>query len=101
MPRGAGGRVAPVARDVPAGKSLEGCQVVYLSGERAGIPIHHAALTIGESEDFTRRGGVIRLYTESNRLRFVINVENAKREGIQVSSNLLKLATYVEQGGAR
>jgi hypothetical protein len=90
-----------VARDVPAGKSLEGCQVVYLSGERTAVPVHHDALTIGESEDFTRRGGVIRLYTESNRLRFVINVENAKREGIQVSSNLLKLATHVEQGGAR
>ena len=89
------------ARDVPAGNSLEDCQVVYLSGDRAALPKQRAALTIGDSEDFTRRGGMIRLYTESNRLRFIINVDNAKREGIQVSSNLLKLATHVEQGGAR
>lgn len=90
-----------VARDVPAGRSLEGCQVLFLSGKSAALTAHEAALTIGDSADFTERGGVIRLYTESNRLRFVINVENAKREGIQVSSNLLKLATHVEQGGAR
>jgi hypothetical protein len=90
-----------VARDVPAGTSLEECQVIFLSGTKAVIPKHRAALTIGESDDFTLRGGIIRLYTESNRLRFIINVDNAKREGIQVSSNLLKLATHVEQGGAR
>lgn len=90
-----------VARDVSAGNSLNECQVLFVGGERAAIPKHEAALTIGESEDFTHRGGVIRLYTESNRLRFIINVENAKREGIQISSNLLKLATRVEQGGAR
>lgn len=90
-----------VARDVPAGASLEECQVIFLSGNKAAIPKHRAALTIGESDDFTLRGGIIRLYTESNRLRFIINVDNAKQEGIQVSSNLLKLATHVEQGGAR
>ena len=90
-----------LARDVTAGNSLEDCRVIFVSGEKVAIPKHQAALTIGDSEDFTHRGGVIRLYTESNRLRFIINVENAKREGIQVSSNLLKLATQVEQGGAR
>ena len=41
---------------------------------------------------------MIRLYTESNRLRFVINVDNAKGAGLQISSNLLKLATRIEQG---
>jgi hypothetical protein len=90
-----------VAREVSAGNSLEACQVIFVSGDRAAIPKHQAALTIGDSQDFTDRGGIIRLYTESNRLRFIINVENAKREGIVISSNLLKLATKVEQGSAR
>lgn len=88
-------------RDVSAGNSFDECQVIFVSGDRAEIPKHQAALTIGEGKDFTDRGGVIRLYTESNRLRFIINIDNAKREGILISSNLLKLATKVEQGRTR
>lgn len=88
-----------VVRGVESSQSLASCHVVYVGEQSAGISAHRA-LTIGESEDFTRDGGIIRLYTESNRLRFIVNVDNAKREGIQVSSNLLKLATQVE-GGAR
>lgn len=88
-----------VVRAVQAQESLANCHVVYVDEQTQGISAHRA-LTIGESEGFTRAGGIIRLYTESNRLRFIVNVDNAKREGIQVSSNLLKLATEVE-GGAR
>jgi hypothetical protein len=89
-----------MVRQAHADQSLTGCQVIYIGGEADNIPTHQMALTIGESADFTREGGVIRLYTESNRLRFIVNVDNAKREGIQVSSNLLELASQVE-GGAR
>jgi hypothetical protein len=88
-----------VVRAVQAQESLANCHVVYVDEQTGGVSARRA-LTIGESEGFTRSGGIIRLYTESNRLRFIVNVDNAKREGIQVSSNLLKLATQVE-GGAR
>ena len=88
-----------VVREIGSTQALAGCHVVYV-GEQATRISASRALTIGESEAFTREGGIIRLYTESNRLRFIVNVDNAKREGIEVSSNLLKLATQVE-GGAR
>jgi hypothetical protein len=80
------------------------CDVLYVdSAEDLGttLPAHgRSILTIGDGGDFTREGGVIRLHMESNRLRFTINVENAKRSGLQVSSNLLKLATRIEQGAS-
>jgi hypothetical protein len=88
-----------VVREVQSTQPLSGCHVVYVGEQTNRISVSRA-LTIGNSGDFTRQGGIIRLYTESNRLRFIVNVDNAKREGIQVSSNLLKLATQVE-GGAR
>jgi hypothetical protein len=81
------------------------CAVVYL-GEDADMaqPLLESArsssLTVSDVANFTRHGGAIQLFTEENRLRFVINVENARRAGLRVSSNLLKLASNVEQDGA-
>lgn len=77
------------------------CDVLYVDSSEhadAGYAIGDSTLTIGDAHDFTRAGGIIRLYMESNRLRFTINVEHAKRARLQISSNLLKLATHVEQG---
>lgn len=77
------------------------CQVIYV-GEQPDTAQYTfnapATLTIGEEPRFIQEGGIIHLYAESNRLRFAINVDNARRAGLTVSSNLLKLATRVEQG---
>jgi hypothetical protein len=91
-----------VVRSIIQPSATERCDVFYVdSSERSrdiAPALSRSALTIGDAGDFTREGGVIRLYMESNRLRFVVNVENARRSGLQVSSNLLKLATRIEQG---
>jgi hypothetical protein len=74
------------------------CQVLFVdSANLDAVPARAQVLTIGDDVGFTRHGGIIGLYTESNRLRFNVNVGNAKRSGLQVSSNLLKLAAAVEQ----
>jgi hypothetical protein len=39
---------------------------------------------------------MIGLFTEHNRLRFNINLENARQAGLRISSNLLQLASAVE-----
>lgn len=49
-------------------------------------------LTVGESEEFIRAGGMIRFYQEDNRLRFEINPSAAHKAGLRISSRLLKLA---------
>lgn len=93
-----------VVQALARGEKGQACHVIYVDAplERELANLHTAAaLTIGESESFTRAGGVIRLYTENNRLRFIVNVANAKRAGLSVSSNLLQLATRVELGAAQ
>jgi hypothetical protein len=38
-----------------------------------------------------------KLFTENHRLRFLINVDNAHKAGLRISSDLLKLAAGVRQ----
>jgi uncharacterized protein DUF4154 len=58
-------------------------------------------LTVGESTDFTSRGGVIRFYLEENRVRFEINVRASQRAELWISSKLLKLARIVGEESER
>ena len=52
-------------------------------------------LTIGDSEDFTDKGGVILLYEERNKLRIEINTDAADRAELSISSRLLGLGRLV------
>jgi hypothetical protein len=52
-------------------------------------------LTVGETEDFASRGGMIQFITERNRIRFRINLQASRAAGFQVSSKLLELAEIV------
>lgn len=88
--------------ELAADGNWSGCDVVYLdAAEDVRTALAHAAgndaLTISEAGDFTQYGGIIRLFTEDNRLRFDINVGNARRAGLKISSDLLRLASRVEQ----
>jgi hypothetical protein len=92
-----GNRKVSVRSAVPnSGK--EDCDVIYVAAAHtAMMPSTRVALTVSDAPSFTRDGGMIRLYTEENRLRFVVNVGNARKAGIAISSNLLRLASQVEQ----
>lgn len=54
-------------------------------------------LTIGEIDGFAQWGGVINFFEERNRLRFEINVDAARREGLKMSSQLLGSAQIVQE----
>jgi hypothetical protein len=93
-----------LARSLALSESADGCEVVYVgstasSPNDAGWPA--AALTVSDSPLFTSRGGIIELFSRDNRLRFKINVGNAHRAGLKISSGLLQLASAVEQESAR
>lgn len=55
----------------------------------SGRPI----LTVGDSPNFVRWGGLVRFYTEENRIRLEINNTVAKARKLQISSKLLRVAT--------
>ena len=59
------------------------------------------ALTVGESENFAAKGGIIGFVLKEKKVRFEINVDGAKRSGLKVSSKLLQVGTVVKEGGGK
>ncbi|HKS38026.1 MAG TPA: YfiR family protein, partial [Verrucomicrobiae bacterium] len=47
--------------------------------------------TVGDVAQFARRGGVINLTMEGNKVHFEINLDAANRAGLRISAQLLKL----------
>ena len=97
--RAVSGRKVVIRRGRNA-NDMRGCQIVYISGSergRLGGIIASlqgiAILTVGETEQFTRQGGVIGFKMEGEKVRFDINASAAKRAGLQISSRLLKIAS--------
>ena len=81
-------------------EEMRGCQVVFIAkSERARVADYVAVLQganillVGETEQFTRQGGVIGFKMEGNQVRFEINRGTAQRAGLELSSRLLKLAS--------
>ncbi len=80
-------------------EDLRACQVVFISkSERARVADSLAALqggcilTVGETDQFTRQGGVIGFQMQGDKVRFEINASAAQRSKLELSSRLLKLA---------
>ncbi|HEU5078874.1 MAG TPA: YfiR family protein [Opitutaceae bacterium] len=57
-------------------------------------------LTVGDSQNFTENGGIIGFVEQTSKLRFKINLKEAERAHLKVSSQLLKLAVVVERKDA-
>ena len=83
---------------------LKECHIVFVSSSELthlaeaihsvkGMPI----LTIGEIPGFAKRGGIINLVLEDNKVRFEVNVEAAKEADLNISSRLLALARIVQE----
>jgi hypothetical protein len=92
-----------VLKTITSAKDLEGCQIVFISAsEKARLAdvlvelkdFH--GLTVGEIDGFAAQGGVINFVSERNKVRFEINRDAAKRLGLNISSELLKLAKPVK-----
>jgi hypothetical protein len=54
-------------------------------------------LTVGDEDDFTKDGGIIRFLFEKNKIRLQINVSAAKAANLSISSKLLRLAEVINQ----
>lgn len=54
-----------------------------------------SVLTVSDAEEFLQLGGAVRFTVEESTVRFRINLEAARRAGLQISSKLLSLAKAV------
>jgi hypothetical protein len=97
------GRAIGVTIIAPTGP-LPTCHLIYLSGiassriaEIVSALRDMPVLTVSDSEEFTKRGGIIQFFVESGKMRFRINARSAKRARLQLSSRLLALAEVVDE----
>ena len=82
-----------------------GCHILFVSAAEERrlarvAPPEAPVLTVGETDGFVQRGGIIAFAMDDKRLRFEINADAADRAGLRISSQLLKLATRVVHDGS-
>lgn len=99
-----GGR-AVVERDVESPGGVGACSILFVgTGEAARDEGYLAAargkpiLTVGDGQDFLARGGMIQFVPVGDHVRFAVNLEAVNRNGIALSSELLKVAVSVSGG---
>jgi hypothetical protein len=96
-----------VVKHLKLGAELKDCNILFVTASETahldeifrvvrGLPI----LTIGESPNFARRGGIINFVLEDDKVHFEVNVEAAKQADITISSRLLTLARIIPQNVA-
>lgn len=85
---------------------FRGCQVLLVEASEAGnlprlldgikaSPI----MTVGDTEGYAEQGVMVNFYLEQSRVRFEINLAAARRSGLEISSQLLKLARIISPAG--
>ncbi|HEY5253091.1 MAG TPA: YfiR family protein, partial [Acidobacteriaceae bacterium] len=83
-------------------QDMHACQMVFLGNAVSKqIPallagLHNAPiLTVGETPDFLKSGGMVRFLLADNNVRFAINVAAANAAGLKIGARLLILAQNV------
>ena len=83
-----------------------GCSILYISDseeERVGRILSllrdAPVLTVSNVPGFVERGGMIQFVLDNGRIRFLVNLEPAQRDGLALSSELLKVAVKVIPAG--
>ncbi len=100
-----------VTRAVPDSVTeTRACQILFVSSsetERAQRLVDavraEPVLSVGDSSDFLTRGGAIAFVRDGERLRFDVNMDEARRSRLTISSRLLRVARRVlhaSRGGA-
>jgi hypothetical protein len=80
-------------RDIKSGNILfiassEKRNIEHIVASVKGLSI----LTIGDTKNFLKKGAMINFIIKNDMVRFKINKDAAEREGLKISSKLLKLA---------
>jgi YfiR/HmsC-like len=96
---------APMApRRVASATDAANCRIVFVNStkdsELKGILAtlkNFNALTVSDTFNFTRQGGMIQFVLDGNRVRFEINLAAAQRVGLTLSSQLLKVAVAIRR----
>jgi hypothetical protein len=96
------GNHALAVQHLTARDQIDGCQILFIGAQEKKalneVSIkaeRYSVLIVGESDHFTRDGGMIGFFLENNKVRFDINLEATARAKLKISSRLLLLARNV------
>lgn len=94
------------ARELRDDGEIKGCHILLIAfQDRTRIlkALRSAqacnVLTVGQTEEFTRLGGMINLVRKENSIELEINPKAAEAEGLKISSRLLAVSRIVTGGG--
>lgn len=76
-------------------RTAESTRVARVLSQVQGLPV----LTVSDMPNFLERGGIIQFVLMDDRVRFEVNLQPTNRDGLMLSSELLKVAVKVK--GAR
>lgn len=95
-------RTVRVAEVALIEEAVKNCHLLYLSPNETGeIPALLAALrglpllSVSDAEGFVQQGGIVGLSSTDDRVRFEINLDVARQNGMDISASLLGLARHV------
>jgi hypothetical protein len=79
-----------------------GCGIAFISaaeGNHVDSDLQalsgHEILTVSDSNDFLRHGGMIQFVNVTNHVRFAVNLDATRKAHISLSSELLRVAVSV------
>jgi len=83
-------------------EELKKCQIFFASASEkpelaqimAGLKGRPVLIVTDEVDDFARLGGIVNLTRLNDKIRFHIDINNAEKSGLKISSQLLKLAIF-------
>lgn len=91
-----------VARRITSVRDATDCQILFVSASEAPRVADIVAslsksgtLTVSDMPGFTSKGGMIQFVLTENKVRFDVNLTAAEKEGLTISSQLLKVAANV------
>ena len=103
--RGETARNRPITlRQLQRTEDAKSCHVVFISEsesrrvrEITSALAGNSVLTVSDMENFVRvGGGMVRFYTEQNRVNLQINNEAAKAAGLTLDSRLLRMSQVID-----
>jgi hypothetical protein len=77
------------------------CQILYFTEDAENLldlrrlrtaPV----LTVGESDSFYKKGGMIQFFLDRRRVRLKVNLEEARAHSLEISAKLLRVADVTE-----
>lgn len=93
-----------VAKRIARAQDATGCRILFISSSEAnqlagilGALGTSPVLTVADIPDFVKHGGMVEFVLDGNRVKFEINLASAQRAGLNLSSELLKVARVVRR----